>query len=109
MIDERYLALYVGLLRYPGIDELEVRDAFLNVLYGTIPSGVTLLSDTPTFCMKLVSYVRQCDKEISAALSNATGIPISSDTELRNIAAFVSAGLDAHYEDLERISNDPEY
>jgi hypothetical protein len=102
MIDEKYLALFIGLLRYPGIDELEVRDAFLNVLYGTIPNGVHLLCDTPTFCVKLISYVRQCDKSISVALSQATGMEIKNDSEFRALARFVAAGLDSGYEQIEK-------
>lgn len=94
MIDDKYLELYVGLLNYPGIDDIEVRDAFLNVLYGTIPEGVTLLADTPTFCIKLLSYVRQCDKDVSALLSNISGFPVRSDAEFNSLARFVVAGLD---------------
>lgn len=94
MIEEKYLELFIGLLRYPGIDEVEVRDAFLNVLYGTIPNGVPVLADTPTFCIKLLSYVRQCDKEVSAMLTSVSGFPVRSDAEFNSLARFVVAGLD---------------
>lgn len=106
MINEKYLALFIGLLRYPGIDDLETRDAFLNVLYGTIPQGVTILSDTPTFCAKLLSYVRQCDKDISATLTGLLGAPVVSESEFNALARFVSAGLDHGYEQIEDFINE---
>lgn len=102
MIDEKYLTLFISLLCYPGIEELETRDAFLNVMYGTIPPGVPLLCDAPTFCIKLLSYVRQCDKTTSAALSKSIGFEVESDAEFRALARFVIAGIDHGQEDLEK-------
>lgn len=101
MIDEKYLILFIGMLRYPGIDKLETRDALLNVLYGTIPSGVPILSDTPTFCMRLISYVRQCDKEISFTLNSATGLNIENDSEFRALTRLVTAALESYYGEIE--------
>jgi hypothetical protein len=103
MISEKYLALFIGLLSYPGIDELEVRDAFLNVMYGSLPDGVPLLCDTPTFCLKLLSYVRQCDKATSIALSNSIGFDVDSDAEFKALARFVVAGIDYGPEDIEEL------
>jgi hypothetical protein len=102
MIDEKYLFLFIGLLKYPGIDQLETRDALLNVLYGTIPSGVPILSDTPTFCIKLISYVRQCDKEISYTLNNATGLRIENESEFIALTRLVSTVLEKYYGEGEK-------
>jgi hypothetical protein len=105
MIDEKYLVLFIGMLRYPAINQLETRDALLNVLYGTIPNGVPILCDTPTFCMRLISYTRQCDKEISYTLSQVTGLKIDNDSEFRALARLVSAALESYYGATEKTFN----
>ncbi len=103
MTDERYAILFEAMMRYPGLDDLEIRDSFLQVLYdGSKPSEIPIICSRQQFVLSVLVYTKKCDMFISSMMAHA-GQNFVSDIELKTVARFVSAGLDKGYEDVEGI------